>query len=1104
MTARNSESRGVAKLTQDQRTGRFRQWVKVASLPLLLLIFAAVARGQSALDGFDPGANGPIHAVVVQPDGKILIGGAFSSLAPNGGPTVTRNHIARLNPDGTLDAGFDPNASHGVFALALQADGKILAGGNFFEIGGQFRFSFARLDPVTGLADSFDPHVGAILVHAIAVQADGKILVGGEMTSSGGEKRNGIARIDPVTGQTDSFNPNADGMVLSIVVQPDGKILTGGTFDTIGGQTRNALARLDPTTGSADSFNPNARNNCCTGSVKAIAVQADGKILAGGNFTTIGGQARNNIARLDGITGLADSFDPNASFFVETIALQTDGKVLVGGYFHGANSIGGQTRNYIARLDPVSGQADSFDPNAEDIVESIAVQADGKILVGGGFTALAPNGGAAVARNNIARLETDGRLDQTLNPSTDGDTIIATAVQPDGKILIGGDFHTILGVERNGIARLNADGTLDTAFNPNANHLVESIALQADGKILVGGPFTTIGGQARSCIARLDATTGLADSFNPNANIEVFSIAVQADGKILAGGGFTSIGGQTRIRMARLDPTTGLADSFDPSANHIVSSIAVQADGNILAGGQFTSIGGQPRNRIARLNGTTGAADSFDPNANDRVVSIVVQPDGKILVSGAFFGANSIGGQTRNRLARLDPATGLADSFNPNANAIVNPLALQGDGKILVGGSFTRVGGQTRNGLARLDATSGLADSFDPNADNSSVFTIALQGDGKIVVGGLFGQIGGQPRLGYARLSNDTAALQGLAVTKTSVTWTRAGSSPQFGRTTFEYSTDSVNYISLGSGVGTGSIWTLTGLNLPTGQNIYIRARGHYRSGYSNASESSAETVRNAYLAGPPTLGNISTRLRVETGDNVLIGGFIITGTQPKRIIVRAIGPSLPLAGALADPVLELRNAAGALILSNNDWRDDQESEIIATGISPSSDLESAIVATLPANGSAYTAIVRGLDNGTGIGVVEAYDLDQTVNSKLANISTRGFVQTGDDVLIGGLIVLGQDTLRVIVRAIGPSLPVAGALENPALSLYDGNGTLLVSNDNWRTGGQESEIIATGIPPSNDLESAIVRNLSFGNYTAIVRGVNNTTGIAVVEAYGLN
>ena len=244
----------------------------------------------------------------------------------------------------------------------------------------------------------------------------------------------------------------------------------------------------------------------------------------------------------------------------------------------------------------------------------------------------------------------------------------------------------------------------------------------------------------------------------------------------------------------------------------------------------------------------------------------------------------------------------------------------------------------------------------------------------------------------------------------------------------------------------------------------------------------------------------------METGDNVLIGGFIVTGTQQKKVIVRAIGPSLPVAGALADPILELRDSSGGLIRSNDNWRiGGQEAEIIATTIPPTNDLESAIVETLPANNSAYTAIVRGVNNGTGVGLVEVYDLDRTVDSKLANISTRGFVQTGDDVLIGGLIVLGQNPLRVIVRAIGPSLPVSGALGDPTLELRDGNGTLIRANDNWRTGGQEAEIIATGVPPGNDLESALVETLP-GNgalHTAIVRGVNNATGVALVEVYGL-
>ena len=253
------------------------------------------------------------------------------------------------------------------------------------------------------------------------------------------------------------------------------------------------------------------------------------------------------------------------------------------------------------------------------------------------------------------------------------------------------------------------------------------------------------------------------------------------------------------------------------------------------------------------------------------------------------------------------------------------------------------------------------------------------------------------------------------------------------------------------------------------------------------------------------SLANISTRLRVDTGENALIGGFIVSGTQPKKVIVRAIGPSLAMAGALANPTLELRDSSGGLIRSNDNWRTDQETEITATGIAPKNDLESAIVATLPANNAGYTAIVRGANNTTGIGLVEAYDLDRTVDSKLANISTRGLVQTGDNTLIAGTIVLGPTSQKVLVRAIGPSLSVAGRLADPTLELRDQNGGLLRFNDNWRS-DQEAEINATTIPPPNDLESAIVQTLpaNGASYTAIVRGANNTTGIAVAEVYALN
>lgn len=263
--------------------------------------------------------------------------------------------------------------------------------------------------------------------------------------------------------------------------------------------------------------------------------------------------------------------------------------------------------------------------------------------------------------------------------------------------------------------------------------------------------------------------------------------------------------------------------------------------------------------------------------------------------------------------------------------------------------------------------------------------------------------------------------------------------------------------------------------------------------------------IRGQLIGCPAALlANISTRLQVDRGDNVLIGGLIITGNTPKNVLFRAVGPSLPMPDRLADPILELHNAAGQLLATNDNWRDAPNAQqIINTTIPPQNDLESAILMNLAPG--AYTTIVRGANDSTGTAVVEAYDLDQGMNShvKLANISTRGFVRTGDNVLIGGLIVHGHSPIDVIVRAIGPSVPVAGTLADPTLELRSSDGTLIAANDNWRS-DQQAEIIDTGLAPSNNLESAIVRELAPGTYTAIVRGAHDTTGVALVEVYGLN
>lgn len=248
-------------------------------------------------------------------------------------------------------------------------------------------------------------------------------------------------------------------------------------------------------------------------------------------------------------------------------------------------------------------------------------------------------------------------------------------------------------------------------------------------------------------------------------------------------------------------------------------------------------------------------------------------------------------------------------------------------------------------------------------------------------------------------------------------------------------------------------------------------------------------------------LANVSTRLAVGAGDNVLIAGFIITGSQPKKIIVRALGPLLPVNANLSDPTLELHDSSGALISSNDNWRDSQQDELKATTIPPTSDYDSAIVKSLAPG--AYTAVLAGKGATTGVGVVEVYDLDLGSDSKLANIATRGRVEQGDDVLIAGTIVLGNGTTKVLFRALGPSLPIPGRLADPVLELHNGQGATVATNDNWQD-TQKTEIEATTIPPNNPLDAAILQDLSPGAYTAVVRGKNNITGIAVVEAYQIN
>jgi len=294
-----------------------------------------------------------------------------------------------------------------------------------------------------------------------------------------------------------------------------------------------------------------------------------------------------------------------------------------------------------------------------------------------------------------------------------------------------------------------------------------------------------------------------------------------------------------------------------------------------------------------------------------------------------------------------------------------------------------------------------------------------------------------------------------------------------------------------------------------------MASAGQYEFRYCVGTQVLATSQQVQVTQGAPTpnpapvnknLSNVSTRANVQTGDNVVIGGFIISGTLPKKVVIRALGPSLVAAGltnALSNPTLTLYGSGGTAIAWNDHWRNSPDASSIASlGLAPSSDSESAIMMTLAPG--AYTTKVEGINGGVGIALVEVYDTDLK-GSRIANISTRGKVDTGDNVMIGGFVINGTQSASVLIKALGPSLAksgVSGTLSDPTLSIYNSSGTLIYSNDNWKK-TQKSQISATRMAPTDDRESAIIAILTPGVYTAIIRGANGATGVALVEVYTL-
>ncbi len=684
-----------------------------------------------------------VRAILVQPDGNAVVGGKFTHY--NGTSNIC-NRIARLTPDGNIDASFAVTQGFSAFsqvnALARQSnDGKILAGGTFSTYNGITCGKIARIK-FDGSADvPFLLNIGTGFnndVYTIAVQSDGKIIVGGHFTMFKTTSCNYIVRLDSTGLLYPTFNIgkgfNSD--VNSILIQPDGKIIVGGYFTSYGSTPSvGHICRLN-TDGTIDnSFYINSGSGFNT-TVMALAIQpADGKIIVGGNFNSYNSSTINKVARLDS-TGLLDgsfstgSIFSTVNYFVNALVLQSNGNIVVGG-------ASGLVQGGIACLNPNGTLNSSFlsyyggfsfanTPN----IYTIANEPNGNILCGGKFDTY-----NNTRRNRIARLTFNGWLSDTYTVSTGFDFgfLYKIAIQPDGKILVGGyNCNNYNGTYVNNLARLmSQDGVNDTSFHHNLNQSfsIEEIVYDTiHNKIIIGG----------SNILRLniDGTPDPLFFTGAGFNGNVISICLQPDGKIIVAGNFTLYDNATANQIVRLDEFGALDPTFNAGAgfnNFNNGDIALLPDGKILAVGSFTSFDTHPCSYVARIN-TNGSFDNTFQSGTGfnsfGIGDIVFQQDGKILIVGGF---SSYAGNNCNGIARLDTSGTYDNTFTGAYGG--QAIAIQSDGKILVAAN------SLNNYLGRLNSDGTVDNTFITGAGfNNNVWALAIQTDGKVLAGGTFTQ----------------------------------------------------------------------------------------------------------------------------------------------------------------------------------------------------------------------------------------------------------------------------------------------------------------------------------------------------------------------------
>lgn len=646
----------------------------------------------------------------IQPDGKIIIFGIFEAI--NGTPM---NGLARLNPDGTLDQTFNPPKVYSpelvqtIFDIELQSNGKIIITGTFDIVGDTELHAIARLNTDGSLDSTFTPAFQPqnIVIFDSAVLPDNKILVG----------VNGVfARLMP-NGSIDSTFTPYSGTVNEIAVQQDGKIICYSP-----NQFSHQLLRLNQNGTVDTSFIASNFDR----DIYDIEVQSDGKVVVGGQFVLVNGFPLQGYARFNSDGTVDTTFTNTGSGTINSIVIQNDGKIVLGGIISISNTI------YVARLNS-DGTVDS-NFNFSDVIEpptDLDIENDGGLIVSSFRQTFSP-----FSRKILFRVEQNGAVDSSFNPIVGiAGKGLKVIIQPDNKILVGGDFNYANNVSKNNLVRFNQDGTIDTIFNPDFNGLdvTPEFDLQADGKIII-----KVGNEIR----RLN-TNGTTDISIPFST-PVYEIKTLADGRFLV---------STTNSVKAFFSNGSIDSSFNVTLAGQAYQINIQKDNQIILTGSFTQINSQNRGRIGKLN-VDGTLDTTFQNfggANNEVFDADIQNNGKIIIVGNFSGVNFT---NRPYIARVNQDGSLDTAFTPIANNWIRVVKIQPDQKIILGGNSTIINGVTTN-HARL-LPNGESDSTFRNISSSlnSGSDIDFQNDGKIVIVGAFSTFNNLQKFGIVRLLN--------------------------------------------------------------------------------------------------------------------------------------------------------------------------------------------------------------------------------------------------------------------------------------------------------------------------------------------------------------